>query len=202
MSDAKFECVTTSAPSQPEVTDLLARWADGDRVALDELAPLVYDHLRGLSHVYFARERRNHTLQPTDLLHDVYLELTEQRGLEFANRSEFFGLVACLMRRALVDYSRKRAAKKRAGDRQRVPFDEALTVAVPTPEALLALDDALASLAKIDAQKAPQKARIVELRYFGGLTVSEAAACLGISARTAAREWKLAKALLFRHLTR
>jgi len=198
LSDAKFECVTTSAPSEPEVTDLLTLWAAGDKVALDELTPLVYDHLRGLSHVYFSRERRNHTLQPTDLLHDVYLELTEQRGLEFANRGEFFGLVACLMRRALVDYSRKRAAKKRAGDQQRVPFDEALTVAVPTPEALLALDDALASLSKVDAQKA----RIVELRYFGGLTVSEAAACLGISARTAAREWKLAKALLFRHLTR
>lgn len=198
MNSLNFAGLTISASTGPRLTDLLARWAGGDKVALDELAPLVYDHLRELAHLYFSRERRNHTLQPTELLHDVFLELTEQKGLEFSNRSEFFGLVACLMRRALVDYSRKRAAKKRAGDQQRVPFDETLTVAVPTPEALLALDDALSTLAKIDIQKT----RIVELRYFGGLTVAEAAACLGISPRTAAREWKLAKALLYQHLTR
>ena len=185
------------ASSNPGFTELLAQWSEGDDPAFERIAPLAYDHLRELAHIHLGRERRNHTLQATDLLHDVYLELSRQRGLVFSNRAQFFGLTACLMRRALVDHGRRRSARKRGGDRQRVPFDEVLSIALPMSESAVALDNALETLAKFDQQKA----KIVELRFFAGLTVSEVAECIGLSPRTVAREWKLAKALLRRLLS-
>lgn len=183
--------------STSSVTGLLERWSRGERQAAEELMPLVYDELRGIAHACFRRERADHTLQPTALVHEVYLDLAQRRGLQWNNRSHFFGLAACMMRRALVDYSRRRAMAKRGGRIRKVPLDEAFGLVPYRPEELVALDDALNDLGRLD----PLKALIVELRYFGGMSVEEIADCVGQSPRTVARQWRRARALLFDQLS-
>ena len=180
-----------------DVTELLDRWSEGDVSAFDQLVPLIYDRMRAIAHHLFSSERRGHTLESTDLLHDVLIELRRNQNLQFESRAQFYSLAACLMRRALVDYSRRHCAVKRGGDQRRVSMVEALSQAAPRPEAFVALDDALQSLEAID----PQKARLVELKYFVGLSVNEISRCLGLSPRTTARQWEASRVLLYHLIT-
>jgi RNA polymerase sigma factor (TIGR02999 family) len=182
-------------PLRKEVTQWLLEWSNGDRAALDKLMPLVSDELHRLAHQYLRRERPGHTLQTTALVHEAYLELVDQRQVRSQNRAHFFGIAAHLMRRILVEYARRRAAAKRGGGQPRVTLSEEV-VGTGEPVALVALDDALRTLAELD----PQQCRIVELRFFGGLTVEETAELMGMSPRTIKREWRVAKAWLQREL--
>ena len=187
----------TSELSGHTVTCLLARWSQGEREAAELLLPLVYDELRQIAHKFFRRERQDHTLQATALVHDVYVQLIERSDIQWRDRAHFYGLAACMMRRALVDYSRERAYRKRGGDLEKVPLEKAGDLSQSRPESLIALDDALSDLARLD----PQKALIVELRFFGGLTVDQTADCVGLSSRSVAREWRRARAVLYRELS-
>ncbi len=179
-----------------EITRLLDRWSDGDAAAFDRLMPLVFDELRGLARAQFARERRQHTLQPTALVHEVYLRLVDRRSVSWQSRTQFLNFAAATMRRILVDHARLRKADKRGGDQPSVVFDEALDLPADLRPDLVAVDEALLALAAFDARQA----RIVELRFFGGLTVEEIALALGVSARTIQREWKIARLWLLREL--
>lgn len=189
---------TGSAGSPPDatITGLLQRWSAGERGAVEYLIERVYGELRRIARIYFRRERPDHTLQATALVHEVVLDLLEQSGIHWRNRSHFFGLAACMMRRALVQHAREKTALKRGGRTQRVPLDETHT-GPPRPDHLLALDEALQTLERLDARKA----QIVELRFFGGLSVEQAARCLSSSPRTVAREWRRARAFLYRELS-
>ena len=181
-----------------QVTVLLAKWAQGDREALDALTPLVYNELRKLAKSYLRRERAGHTLEGTALVHEAYLRLIDQRAVEWRNRNHFFALAAELIRRILVDHARARIAAKRGGNNVKLSLDEAIT---PTDERdldLMALNDALDALARTD----PQSSRIVELRYFAGLTIEETADVLQISTATVKRDWVMAKAFLKREMLR
>lgn len=178
------------------VSRLLARWSHGERAAAAELMPLVYQELRQIAQRAFRRERPDHTLQPTALVHEVYLKLVESSGLQWQNRMHFYGLAACMMRRALVDYSREKAFQKRGGGLRKVPLEEAQELHRSRSLDLVDLDDALTDLERLD----PQKALIVELRYFGGLTVDQTAECIGMSPRSVARQWRSARAVLYRQL--
>jgi RNA polymerase sigma-70 factor (ECF subfamily) len=178
------------------VTLLLQRWSGGDRQAEAEVMPLLYAELKKIATSQFRRERSQHTLQATALVHEAYLRLGEQRGLDWRHRSQFYALVAHLMRRVLVDHARGRNRVKRGAGEQRVTLSKAADVAAGRPPDLLALDDALTHLAAID----PRKGTIVELRYFGGLSVEETAAHLGVSEETVGREWRRAKAFLRKEL--
>ncbi len=180
----------------PDITRLLLAWGDGDRQALDELTPLVYQELRRLAESYLRRERGGHTLQPTALVHEAYLKLVDQRGLRWQNRAHFFGIAAQTMRQILVDHARARLAEKRGGGEIRFSLDEAIDASDERADQLVALDDALLALAAFD----PQKSRVVELKYFGGLTLEEMAEVLGISRATVIREWRMAKAWLYGQL--
>jgi RNA polymerase sigma factor (TIGR02999 family) len=182
----------THGASQVHVTQLLIAWGDGDRAALDQLMPLVYEELRRLAHSYIKRERPNHTLQTSGLINEAYLRLVDQSQLKLKNRTHFFGVAARLMREILVDYARKRKYAKRGGDAQRVPFEETLIVSDQRAADIVALDDALRELSEID----PRQSQIVELRFFGGLSIDEAAEVLNISPGTVMRDWTLAKAWL------
>jgi RNA polymerase sigma-70 factor, ECF subfamily len=178
------------------VTELLRAWADGDDGALERLTPLVETELRRLARAYMRRERRAHTLQTTALVNEAFLRLTDARRVRFQDRAHFLGISARLMRRVLVDHARSRGYQKRGGGAQRVTLDEGL---VKTPEIALdvvALDRALSALAEVDARKS----RMVELRFFGGLSVEETAEVLGVSADTVKRDWRLAKLWLLREL--
>lgn len=180
-----------SAPGA--ATQLLLAWSGGSREALDEMLPLVYDELHRLAAGYLGRERPDHTLQPTALVHEAYLRLVRQRDVDWRNRAQFLGLAAGIMRRILVNHARDRAAAKRSGDRERVSLS---LVEAPTgnPDVdLLALEAALERLAALD----PRKARVVELRFFGGLTTEEVAAVLAISRATVERDWSFARAWLY-----
>ena len=179
-----------------DVTELLSRWHRGDRSAFAELMPLVYDELRQLADRYLSRERRDHTLQPTALVHEAYLRLTGLRAADFQNRVHFYGAAANAMRRILVDHARRRNAAKRGDPANRVDFDVAVEAGVDRPFDLLALDDALRRLAEI----APTPAQVVELRYFGGLSIEEAAEFLGVAPMTVKRHWTFARAWLFQAL--
>lgn len=179
-----------------EITRLLEGWSGGDPAAFDRLMPLVFDELRGLARAQFARERGNHTLQPTALVHEVYLRLVDRRSVSWQSRAQFLNFAAAMMRRILVDHARIRKAGKRGGDQMTVVFDEALDLPADLRPDLVAIDDALLALAAFDARQA----RIVELRFFGGLTVEEIALALGVSARTIHREWKIARLWLLREL--
>jgi RNA polymerase sigma factor (TIGR02999 family) len=174
------------------VTELLHRWNQGDREAMDRLMPIVYDELRRLAAGYLKGERPGHTLQPTALVHEAYLRLVRQDRVEWQNRAHFFGIAARMMRRVLVDHARRRQAEKRdsGGFRLTIQVGEALEV--PRDPELLELDQALGRLERLDAEQA----RVVELRFFGGLTVEETATVLGISTATVKREWRTAKAFL------
>jgi RNA polymerase sigma factor (TIGR02999 family) len=184
--------------SQPEVTELLVRWGSGDRQALDALTPMVYNELRRLAGSYLRRERPGHTLEGTGLVHEAYLKLIGQREVAWRNRNQFFGLAAELIRRILVDHARGKIAAKRGGENVKISLDEALTPADEKDVNLVALDDALVALAAADVQQS----RIVELRYFAGLTVEETAAALDISPATVKRDWTMAKAFLKREMLR
>ena len=174
------------------VTEVLADWSKGDQEALNKLTPLVYDELHKLASRYLRRERTNHTLQTTALVHEAYLKLVDQKDANWQNRAQFFAVAAQLMRRILVDYARRHRASKRGGSYYKLTLDEALVSSGEKDAELLALDEALGRLATID----PQQSRVVELRVFGGLSLEETAQVLDISPRTVRREWSMAKAWL------
>jgi RNA polymerase sigma factor (TIGR02999 family) len=180
-----------------EVTQLLLDWSEGNPAALEELMPLVYRELRRLAHQYLRKERAGHTLQTTDLVHEAYMRLVDQRRVRWQNRAHFYGVAAQLMRRILVDRARGRRRVKRGGGALMVSLDQATTVSRQSPVEILALDDALTKLAEIDQRKA----RVVELRFFGGLEVDETAEFLKVSSITVMRDWKMAKAWLHRALS-
>ncbi len=182
--------------TSPDITGLLVAWTDGDREALDRLAPLVYQELRRLAESYLRRERPGHTLQPTALAHEAYIKLVDQRNVNWRNRAHFFGIAAQTMRRILVDHARARLAEKRGGDGVKLSLDEAFDVSDQRADQLVALDEALKTLAELD----PQKSRVVELKYFGGMTLEETAEVLGVSRATIIREWRMAKAWLYGEL--
>jgi len=175
---------------------LLQRWSQGDRSALDELTPLVYGELRRMAHRYIAQQSPGHTLQTTALIHEAYMRLVGQSEKHWENRSHFFGVAAQAMRHILVDYARARCRDKRGGGARAVSLDEALTLGPEYSRELVALDEALTDLAKLDARKS----RVVELRFFGGLTEPEIAAVLKVSQRTVNGDWRLARAWLLRQL--
>ncbi|HEX9639386.1 MAG TPA: sigma-70 family RNA polymerase sigma factor [Acidobacteriota bacterium] len=180
-----------------EVTRLLSAWSEGDRAALDRLLPLVEHELRRLAHRHMRRERGDHTLQTTALVNEAYLRLIGQRQVRWQNRAHFFGIAAQFMRRILIDHARKHAYAKRGGGARKISLDQAPVLSDERAAELVALDDALRSLAELDQRKS----RVVELRYFGGLSVEETAEVVGISPDTVAREWRRAKAFLRRELS-
>ena len=179
------------------VTQLLVNWNNGDPSALNQLLPLVNDELRRLARNYLRRESPGHTLQPTALVNEAYLRLIDQRQVQWQNRAHFFGIAAQLMRRILVDHARRHAYAKRGGGAIQVSFDEGLAVTEAKAAELLAVHEALEQLTKLDARKG----HIVELRFFGGLSLEEVAEVLSISSPTVQREWRAAKAWLHRILT-
>ena len=185
------------APSQQQVTELLAAWGGGDQAARDELMPLVYEELRRLARRFMHRERAGHTLQTSALVNEAFLRLVDQKNVRWQDRAHFFGIAARLMRQVLVDYARRRGYAKRGGDVRRVPLDEAVVVSEERAAEVVALDDALKSLAEID----PRKSQVVELRFFGGLSIEETAEVLGVSEGTVRRDWALAKAWLHNAIT-
>lgn len=179
------------------VTRLLVRWRSGDAAALDELMPLVYAELRQLADRHMRGERPGHTLEPTAVLHEAFLRLVDAQHVDWQGRAHFLGAMAGIVRRVLVDHARRRNASKRGMARDASPFDDALTVTVDRPRPLEALDDALRSFARID----PRRARVVELKYFGGLQVDEIADVIDISPGTVKRDLAIAKAWLARELS-
>ena len=184
-------------PSPKEVTQLLLAWSQGDRSALEELMPLVYDELHRMARRYMVREQAAHTLQTTALVNEAYLRMVDLRKVQWQNRAHFFAVSAQLMRRILVDFARSRNYQKRGGGRRRVTLDESLEVSPEQDADLVLLDDALNALAAID----DRKRRVVELRFFGGLTVEETAHVLEVSPDTVMRDWKMAKVWLLREMT-
>jgi RNA polymerase sigma factor (TIGR02999 family) len=184
--------------SPSPVTKLLVRWREGDREALEELMPLVYGELRRLAQHYLQRERSDHTLQSTALVHEAYLRLAGPKAPQWQNRAHFFGVAAHLMRQILVDYARSHGADKRGGDVCRLTLDEAPEQPHTVDFDLVALDDALNTLAETD----PQQCRVVELKFFAGLTIEDTSEVLGISPATVKRDWITARAWLFRELDR
>lgn len=186
--------MSASRTPGPDVTQLLSAWSDGDEAALDELMPLVYRELRRLAHHYINKEYAGKTLQTTELVHEAYLKLVNQNRVRWQNRAHFFGIASQLMRRILVDRARHRDRAKRGGGIRLVSLAQAR--ASPQSVDLLALDQALTRLAELDQRKA----RVVELRFFGGLEVEEAAAFLKVSEITVLRDWKMAKAWLHKEL--
>ena len=183
---------------EDEVTRLLNAWRDGKGDALQELLPLVYQELRRLAHHHMRGERPGHTLQTTAVIHEAYLKLIDQRAVDWQSRAHFFAVASQVMRRILVDHARGRAAEKRGGGAPHVALDDVAVVGSEPDMDLVALDEALERLAVLDSQQA----RIVELRFFGGLTIDEAAAVAGISPATVKREWATAKAWLYQELRR
>jgi RNA polymerase sigma factor (TIGR02999 family) len=184
--------VTAPAP----ITHLLRAWSDGDDAALAALVPLVESELRRLAAGYMGRERAGHTLQPTALVNETFLRLLDAQSIAWQDRGHFLGIAARLMRRVLVDHARTRGRRKRGGDHDQVSLDEGIAVAPDLDFNLLALDRALEALALVDERKA----RVIEMRFFGGLTVDETASALQVSADTVKRDWRLAKIWLLRYL--
>lgn len=187
-----FHTSHMSEQTPNDVTSLLREWSAGHPEALERLMPLVYSELRRLARGYLRNEREEHTLQPTALVHEAYLRLVDQRSVTWRSRGHFFTVAAQMMRRILVDHARARMAAKRGGGARTMVLDEELTVSPATDAALLDLDDALSALGKLDSAQC----RLVELRYFAGLTIEETAEALAISTATVKREWTVAKAWL------
>lgn len=179
-----------------EVTQILQDWKDDSPAAADRLMPLVYDELRHLARGYLQRERSAHSLQATEIVHEAFLRLVDQQTATWQDRAHFFRVAAQTMRRILVDHARRELAEKRGGEWNRVTFDLAIDVAAPRELDVVALDDALLDLAKLN----PEHSQIVELRYFGGLTIEEVAKVLRVSPRTVQREWRMARAWLRREI--
>jgi RNA polymerase sigma factor (TIGR02999 family) len=184
-------------PGSHEITQLLLAWSEGDSEALDRLAPLVYDELHRLAKSYMRKERARHTMQTTALIHEAYLRLIDAGQVEWRNRAHFFGVAARAMRQILVAMARERGCQKRGGGARQVSLDEAMMIDEGRDEDLVALDEALGALAKIDARKA----QVVEMRFFGGLTEEEISAALGVSTETVRRDWRLARSWLRRKLS-
>jgi RNA polymerase sigma factor (TIGR02999 family) len=184
-------------PHTQEVTQLLVKLSAGDRSALDDLLPLVYDELRRLADRYLRRERSDHTLQATALVNEAYLRLVDQ-NVPWQNRAHFFGVAAEMMRRILVDHARSHQAQKRGSGGIKLSLDDALNMSDERASDLIALDEALSALAEFD----PQKSRIVELRFFAGLSIEETAKVLGIGTATVIRQWKMAKAWLYHEVSK
>ena len=187
--------MTAPAPT-PEITALLAAWSEGDQSALDRVMPLVYEELRRIARRHMRGERSGHPLQTTALVHEAYLRLVDHRRVTWQSRSQFFAIAAQAMRRILVSMARARGAQKRGGDAWRVELDESLVLTDERASELVSLDEALVALSRLD----PRRARVVELRYFGGLSVEETAEALGVSAETVHRDWRRAKAWLYSEL--
>jgi RNA polymerase sigma factor (TIGR02999 family) len=188
----------SNSDAPKEVTQLLVRWSSGDNAALDALTPLVYDELRRLARAYLRHERPGHTLESTALVHEAYMRLIDQREVQWHSRNQFFALAASLIRRILVDHARARMAAKRGGPAVKLSLDEAMAASEQKDLDLIALNDALKALSDNDEQQG----RIVELRYFGGLTIEETAEVIGISPATVKRDWLIAKAFLRREMLR
>ena len=182
--------------SEEEVTALLRRWRDGDEAALNKLTPLVYDELHRLAHKYIRRERPGHTLQTTALVNEAYVRLVDQNSVDWQNRAHFFGVAAQVMRHILVDYARQQTAVKRGGGLERFNLDEGLIVSKESAAELVALDEALKALSNLY----PRRSKVVELRYFGGLNNKEASEILNVSETTIERDWRFARAWLFREM--
>ena len=189
-------CAVARLASQ-EVSELLRAWSGGDKQALDRLMPLVYDELRRLAHSFMARERAERTLQTTALVNEAYLRLVKVKQVRWQDRAHFFGVSAHVMRRILVDIARSRAFQKRGGKAREVSIAEAVNLTSKANHTVLELDDALNALAEID----PRKAKVVELRFFGGLGVKETAEVIGVSPDTVMRDWRLARAWLLKELS-
>jgi RNA polymerase sigma-70 factor, ECF subfamily len=185
-------------PRSEQITDLLRLWSDGDRGAIEKIMPLVYDELHRLAQRYMSRERPGHTLQTTALLNEAYLRLMDSALPNWEGRTQFFGVCAQVMRRVLVDWARSRGALKRGGDVRALEFSEALAAADEPDGDLVAVNDALIALEAID----PRKSQVVELRFFGGLSVKDTAEVLKVSPETVHRDWKFAKSWLKRELKR
>jgi RNA polymerase sigma factor (TIGR02999 family) len=184
------------ADNPTAVTRLLQRWQDGDRDALEAITPLVYRELRRIAASHLRREKSGHTLRPTELLHEAFLHLIQQQDQNWKNRAHFFGVAANLMRHILVDYARAKNSGKRGGGMQKVTLDLAVSEAASRPSQLIALDDALRELEKLD----PRKGQIIELRFFGGMSIEETAVAAGISTATVSREQRMAEAWLQRQM--
>jgi len=180
------------------VTELLLAWGDGDHAALEQLIPLVHAELRRIAARYMARERFGHTLQPTALVNELYLKLVDVERVRWQNRAHFMAVAARLMRRILVDFARSRRYRKRGGNIEHIRFDEGTVIDIGRGHDILALDDALDELARVDVRQC----QIVVMRFFGGLSIEEVANVLNISAATVMRDWKLAKSWLLRELDR
>jgi RNA polymerase sigma-70 factor, ECF subfamily len=181
-----------------DITQMLIELTDGNHEVVDQILPRIYDELRRLAGSYLRRERSDHTLQPTALVHEAYMKLIDQRNVRWQNRAHFFGIAAQVMRRILMDHARKHLAEKRGGEAEKLPLeDEILVVSHGRSAELLALDEALERLGAMD----PQKAKIVELRYFGGLSIEETAEVIGVSVPTINRQWRMAKAWLYSEIS-
>jgi RNA polymerase sigma factor (TIGR02999 family) len=197
-TNAFHEAAAMTRSPQQNVTQMLTCWGGGDREVLDKLIPIVYEELRRQAARYLRRERPGNTLQTTGLVHETYLRLVDQKHVQWQNRAHFFGIAAHLMRRILVDHVRMRTAVKRGGFDLKLPLDEAVAASKEREIDLVTLDEALTRLAEIDEQQS----RIVELRFFGGLSVEETADVLGVSERTVKRDWQVAKLWLRREIAR
>lgn len=180
--------------STGDVTQFLLAYGEGDRAALDALLPAVYDELRRIAAAHLSRERRDHTLQPTALVHEAYMRLVDQRSVDWRNRAQFFGLASNMMRRILINYAEARRAEKRGGEKS--PLDEELVSLGELNADVLALDEALDELSRLDAEKA----RLVEMKFFGGMTIKEIAEVTSKSTATVEREWAFARGWLYRKL--
>ncbi len=185
-----------AAPVRGEVSTLLRAWSDGDQRALDQLTPIVYDELHRLAHHYLKRERAGHSLQTTALVHEAYMRLVDYKRMQWQNRAHFLAVSAQAMRRILVDRARRRRNMKRGADAEHVSLDAEALLCTDRSDDFVSLDAALNAL----AERAPRKAKVVELRFFGGLSVTEIAEVLHVSSITVMREWKSAKAWLYREL--
>ncbi len=183
-------------PTMQNATQLLVAWSKGDQVAHDQLMPMVNRELRRLANYHFRRERPGHTLQATALVNEAYLRLIDQKHVAWQNRAHFFGIASQLMRRILVDYARGRLVARRGAGAVKIPLDEAVVISSERSAEMVALDEALVRLAAVD----PRKSQVVELRFFGGLSIEETAEVLKISANTVMRDWSTAKAWLHREL--
>jgi len=186
-----------AGPSQSDVTQLLVNWSNGDQQALEKLIPLVYGELRRLADRYLRRERPGHTLQSTALVNEAWMKLIDQRNVHWQNRAHFFGVAAQMIRRILVDYARSRHASKRGGHAYKISLEDVVEMPKQRDLDLVALDDALEGLSKVD----PQQGRVVELRFFAGLSIEETAEVLRISPATVKRDWVSAKAWLYREMS-
>ncbi|MCI0390275.1 MAG: sigma-70 family RNA polymerase sigma factor [Acidobacteria bacterium] len=187
-----------NTPSPNEITERLIAWGNGDAAALNELIPVVYQELRRMAGHYLRLENPGHTLQPTALVHEAWLRLIDQTRVNWQNRSQFFGVAAQMMRRILVDHAKTKHREKRGGDAVKLSLDDVINLSQERAADLIALDDALDTLAAIDKRKS----RVVELRYFGGFSVEETAQILEVSPDTVMRDWKMAKAWLYQQIRR